>query len=551
VLLLAATLCAAPAFAATIVIVNADTTGEGFHDPTPVAPIGGNPGVTLGAQRLNVFQEAADIWGAILPSAVTIRVQASFDPQTCSPTGAVLGSAGPQTVHRDFGGAEFAGTWYHQALANKQAGSDLSANDDIRARFNRSVDDGVCLGATDWYYGFDGNEGGDVELLPVVLHELGHGLGFSTLVNLSTGALFNGVTDLYARFLYDDQTLEHWNVMTNAERQASAIHTGRVVWDGFAVTARAPLTLAPRPEVVVHVPPAIAGAYAAGAATFGPPLTSGGVTADVVQAVDGSGTSSDACSGLVNGAAIAGRIALVDRGTCGFVTKAANVQAAGAVGMLLVNDVAGAPPSMGGSGSISIPSASVSQADGNAIRAQLGAGVHATLRVSPSRLAGANDDGQVMIYAPNPIESGSSISHFDVSASPNLLMEPAINADLSRAVDLTRYAFEDLGWLPRTTSVPGGPVPSGLALRAPAPNPSAAATAIGFALSRPGLAELAVFDLAGRRVASLARTWLPAGDHTLVWNGRDASGRRVPAGVYVCALGSNGERATRRLVRVD
>ena len=59
--------------AATITIINLDGAGEGFNDPTPATPVGGNPGTTIGQQRLNVFQEAANIWGGLLPSAVEIR----------------------------------------------------------------------------------------------------------------------------------------------------------------------------------------------------------------------------------------------------------------------------------------------------------------------------------------------------------------------------------------------------------------------------------------------------------------------------------------------
>src|SRR5258705_227581 len=83
---LAAALLTAPlvAGAATITIVNLDGAGEGFNDPTVVAPVGGNPGTTVGQQRLNVFTQAASIWGAILPSAVVITVDARFDPLTCT-----------------------------------------------------------------------------------------------------------------------------------------------------------------------------------------------------------------------------------------------------------------------------------------------------------------------------------------------------------------------------------------------------------------------------------------------------------------------------------
>src|SRR5512134_3636267 len=83
--------------AAVITILNNDGAGEGFNDPTPAVPVGGNPGLTVGQQRLNVFQHAANIWGALLPSTVTILVRAQFDPQTCTTTSAVLGSAGALT----------------------------------------------------------------------------------------------------------------------------------------------------------------------------------------------------------------------------------------------------------------------------------------------------------------------------------------------------------------------------------------------------------------------------------------------------------------------
>src|SRR5262245_53905074 len=127
--------------AATITIVNNDGAGEGFNDMTARAAVGGNPETTLGNQRLYVFQEAANIWGALLPSAVVIQVRAQFNPQTCSATSAVLGSAGPVTIHRDFTNAPFAATWYHQALANRLSGSDLSAaNPDINATFNSNID---------------------------------------------------------------------------------------------------------------------------------------------------------------------------------------------------------------------------------------------------------------------------------------------------------------------------------------------------------------------------------------------------------------------------
>src|SRR6476659_6293301 len=62
--------------AATIQIINGDPANVGFNDPTPVAPVGGNPGTTLGQQRLNAFQYAASIWGTTLDNNAAIRVLA-------------------------------------------------------------------------------------------------------------------------------------------------------------------------------------------------------------------------------------------------------------------------------------------------------------------------------------------------------------------------------------------------------------------------------------------------------------------------------------------
>ena len=77
--------------------------------------MGGNPGTTLGEQRLYVFQTAANILGSILPDTVEIQVRAQFAAQTCTPTSAVLGSTSSTSLHRDFVGAAWAGTWYSQS----------------------------------------------------------------------------------------------------------------------------------------------------------------------------------------------------------------------------------------------------------------------------------------------------------------------------------------------------------------------------------------------------------------------------------------------------
>jgi hypothetical protein len=448
-------LAAAPATSAVITIVNNDGVGEGFNDPTPRAQVGGNPGTTLGAQRLFIFQHAANIWGGILQSDVEIFVRAQFNPQTCTATSAVLGSAGPVHIIRDFAGADYPSTWYHVALANKLSGVDQTpavTDPDINATFNLNLDSGACLGGATWYYGIDGNEGANVELLPVVLHELGHGLGFSTSTNGSTGAIYLGFPHIWDRFLMDNTNGLHWFEMTAAQRVASAISVDKLVWDGYWAGAAASTFLSHRPRMQVLSPAGIAGTYAANGAAFGAPLTLGGITGNVVLVDDGTGVTSDGCEPLVNGAALAGNIALIDRGTCTFVLKTAAAQAAGAIAVIIANNVAGPLTPGGADPSITIPVVGITQADGNTLKANLGSGVSVTLGLDPVLLAGADPAGRPMMYAPNPFQGGSSVSHYDVTMNPNALMEPAINVSLHDDVDLTTPLFRDIGWFPEATA---------------------------------------------------------------------------------------------------
>ncbi len=543
-----------PAVAATVTVINADGAGEGFNDPSPRAAVGGNPGLTLGAQRFNVFQHAANIWGSILTSSVVITVEANFDPQFCTATSAVLGSAGPNTVESDFAGAEHANTWYVAALANAVTGVDLEpGTNDIGITFNSDLDNPTCLGSRSWYYGYDGNEGTDIELVPVALHEIAHGLGFLTLVNGSDGTEFFGSPDIYERFMLDLTTGLHWDDMTDAQRAASAINNGNLVWDGPAVTFKAPTTLGPRAQLVGNAPAAIAGPMAMGRASFGPDLSTPGLTRNVVQADDGAGTTSDACTALINAGAVAGNIALVDRsGACTDLVKAQNVQAAGAHGILYVDNlVSSTPPTLRGTDpTLTLTVGAVRQGDGNAIRAQLGSGANVTLTIDPARLSGADVSGRLMLYAPNALSGGSSLSHWDVEAWPNLVMEPSLNTSVHDEPDLARQLFEDIGWLPRVTAVED-PGPVAARLGDNHPEPFGRATTILFSLERGATGDLAVFDLSGRRVRLLASGWLEAGPHTLSWDGTDDHGRRMAPGVYFYRLTAGRFAGTRQMVMLS
>lgn len=138
----------------------------------------------------------------------------------------------------------------------------------------------------------------------------------------------------------------------------------------------------PVPQLTINSPTSIAGTYAAGAAQFGPALTPAGLTGNVVLGDDGVGVGSDACTALVNGAAVSGNIALVDRGVCAFTIKVKNAQDAGAVGVIVADNVPGPVAGMAGADpTIVIPSLRVTLATGNLIKGELASGVNATLGV--------------------------------------------------------------------------------------------------------------------------------------------------------------------------
>ncbi len=446
--------------AATITIVNNDGANEGFNDPTPATPVGGNPGTTIGQQRLNVFNQAAATWGATLSSNVTIVIRAQFDPLTCSTNSAVLGSAGTISIFGNFPNAPFTSTWYGGALADKLATSDRSpGNPDINATFNSNLGQTGCLDGLGFYYGYDGNEGTGTDLNAVLLHEFAHGFGFQTFTSGTSGAPNQGFFTIYDRFLVDDSTGLSWLQMTDGQRAASALGINQLAWNGPQVTANVPTVLG-GPVVKINSPVAIAGSFTGGPAQFGPPLTTAGVTANVVQALDpsdGAGAlTTDGCSALTNAAAVSGKIAIIDRGTCAFSVKVKNAQNAGAVGVIIADNVAGSPPAaLGGSElTVTIPAERVTQADGNTIKAQLPNGVNATLRIDPAIASGFDSFSKALLYSPNPFQGGSSVSHWDTSAFPNQLMEPNINADLTHNVvvpsDLTFAQLSDIGWVAST-----------------------------------------------------------------------------------------------------
>ena len=449
--------------AASFILINTDPPGVGFNDPTPATPVGGNYGATVGEQRLIAYSRALQLWGSVLKSDVPISVMGSFAPLSCTPTGGTLAQAGAWNGEINFPGAAVANTIYPSALANSLAGQDLYAGEDILdgadiiANFNGNLGAPGCIEGSTWYYGLDSNSpGNQTDFLNVFMHELSHGLGFANWLNEATGARAAGLNDIYMTFQKDTATNKLWSNMSAAEIRAAAIRDGKEVWVGPNVTARAPLVLGPATLLATSS----GEKEFLGGASFGSTPTSAAFTGQVVAAVDAiepavppalpaPGTTADGCSPFINAAQVAGKIALVRRGYCGFAVKAKNAQLAGATAVIIANNgVGGGPVGMGGSDpTVTIPAISIGTDDGNAFIAAGGFTANGFV-VSATRKAGADANGYVRLYAPTTVALGSTASHFDVVAEPSLLMEPAITPLLaaSRNVDLTVALFEDIGW---------------------------------------------------------------------------------------------------------
>ncbi|WP_395814185.1 myxosortase-dependent M36 family metallopeptidase [Archangium minus] len=132
-------------------------------------------------------------------------------------------------------------------------------------------------------------------------------------------------------------------------------------------------------HLTANAPASVAGEYEVGvAAGFGPQFFN--VTGDVVIAQDESNPSgastTDACTALTNAADVAGKIALVDRGACNFTVKVTNAQTAGAIGVIVADNVAGPVVGIGGDATnITIPALRITLADGNKLRAAPGLNV--------------------------------------------------------------------------------------------------------------------------------------------------------------------------------
>jgi hypothetical protein len=263
--------------------------------------------------------------------------------------------------------------------------------------------------------------------------------------------------------MYDNTAGKTWLNMSNTERKNSAINPAGLAWNGPKAYAGAVAILSPLAVVKATSPAGAIPTITYSASAFGPAVPATGKLGVLAVVNTQNAATGPGCDpyDAANTAAVAGKVAIVSRGTCSFAIKVKNAQNAGAIAAILVNNVAGAIAPGGADATVTIPSFGISLDDGNLLKAAVASAkpygtrsaagvVTASLGTDPSRRAGADSAGRPLLYTPNPLVPGSSVSHWDVSAFPNLLMEPNISADLTLTVapplDLTLPLLQDIGW---------------------------------------------------------------------------------------------------------
>jgi extracellular elastinolytic metalloproteinase len=131
---------------------------------------------------------------------------------------------------------------------------------------------------------------------------------------------------------------------------------------------------------------------------FGPAFTAAGVTGPLVVYNDNAGVTSDACQAAPTGS-LTGMVAIVDRGNCIFPVKVLNAQNAGAIGVVIVNNVAGnAFKPTGTDPGITIPSGMVTQANGATLKNLAGSSANLGQNPAPNIMIDSDIDADVVFH---------------------------------------------------------------------------------------------------------------------------------------------------------
>ncbi len=442
-----------------------DPPGFGFNDNTPVAPVPGNPHNTRGAQRRAVMAAALDIWATQIDSRVPVRVLAQFEDLGCG-EGSFLGFGSSLSILANFSGAPEPGVNYPAALAAHLAGRRLTGPAELRVRFNARVDTEVCFASIPdgFWYGLGKPQAHrtlSAPFLALVLHEIGHGLGFDSFTDSETGTFFGNPPrpSAYSGHLFSASQQRSWRQMSAAERAASAVSEPDLVWTGARTIEAMTEHLLPPGQILIE--PAIAGLDRFPALVHGlrpfPPRS--GLRARFAVADNGTDTPAgsdrartDGCQPLTNTSEASNRIVLVTRGGCTFNTKWRHVHDAGAVAVVVADNL---EPDAGALArnqqifiqeAVLIPYWSLSRADGEMLIGDPPQWL--TLAYDETQPPVGSNDGKLIMDAKSTLRVSVNVVHPSNEMLPSLLMSSSVGSSshLQGFLELAAAPLHDLGW---------------------------------------------------------------------------------------------------------
>ena len=177
------------------------------------------------------FQAAIDIWSSQLSATVPITVNAQFRSDLGQN---VLGSAGATEYWRNFPGAPVRNTFYPVTLGSALAGRDLNTSNGV----NEPMIDANFSSVANWYFGTDGETPPDkTDFESVVLHEVGHGLGFAGSAEVKGGDATIGLGGssapvVYDRFVVDGNGNQPYLLAGNSALLLSIYTSNNLYWNG-------------------------------------------------------------------------------------------------------------------------------------------------------------------------------------------------------------------------------------------------------------------------------------------------------------------------------
>jgi hypothetical protein len=382
-----------------------------------------------------VLEHAASVWSQALDGVIPIRIDVSFAPQERCVVGG--GAQAAELIYGEPGlNPELV---YPVALAERILELELNEDDaDIVAFFNSEL----CADGPQWYMGLDG-EGpqGTVDLVTLALHEFAHGLGFASTVSPYTGeSWLEGVLDPYSAQIYDTKLEKGWSEMSTAELAESVVGKRALVWNGEHATMAASRLLGIGTPTL-EMDPAIENFTG----LIGEPNVGPWVTEPIVARLR-TPSPADGCTEQPNNGIQS--VMLVEHGGCPVEEKADLAERAGALALLVVAEFPDSPPDslrVESQTELALPVLVITQADTELLQ---GAGaVEVNIGVASDRPVGADQLGRPYIYVADPIEQGTSLSHWDPLLRPSRLLEPIISPDTGYLdVRVEKAALRDIGW---------------------------------------------------------------------------------------------------------